>query len=247
MTTKTVWILVIAVVLSFAGGFLLANILNRSELDSLRSENERLKSSSPESAQNQPEFSLSNEEIQQKVTEADQNPENFNFQKNLGLALYRYASMKQDAKLLADAIRILQRAHSLNAADYDIKVGLGNAHFDAGYFNKDNKSFKTSRSYYAKALEAKPNDVEVRTDHGLTYFLQQPPDLDLAIAEFQKSLKINPKHEKTLQFLIQSMIKQNNTGEAAKYLTQLKDANPNNSSLADLSSLIAQSGMPAEK
>lgn len=247
MTNKAVWISVFAVVLSFAGGFLLANILNRAELNTLRSENERFKAAPPESAKNQSELSLTNDEIQKKIAEADRNSRDFDFQKKLGLALYRYASMKQDEKLRLESIRILRRALSLNVADYDIQVGLGNAYFEIGYFNKDNEGFKTSRSFYAKALEKKPDDIEVRTDLGITYFLQEPPDLDLAIAEFEKSLRVDPKHEKTIQFLIQALVKQNESAEAAKYLRQLKEANPNNPSLAELSTLVAQSGPAVEK
>ena len=101
MNGKLFWLSIIAVVVGFLSGFLLANALNRNELSSLRAENERLAKSTNQTSQSASELFLSDEEIREKIAEADQNPKNFAFQKNLGLALYRYAAMKQDAELLS--------------------------------------------------------------------------------------------------------------------------------------------------
>ena len=196
MNKKVFWISLVAVIISFFGGFLLANALNRNELNTIRAEIERLKNSSP---QDKSEVSLSDEEIRQKIAEADKNPENFNFQKNLGLALYRYATMKQDAQLLAEVARLLTRANQKDEKDYEVLITLGNCYFDIGYIKKNNENLTKAREFYQKALTQKPNDVDVRTDLGLTYFLVNPPETDKALAEFQKSLQTNPKHEKTLQ------------------------------------------------
>ncbi len=221
MNTKVLLLSIVAVIVSFIGGFLLANALNRNDLNSLRGENERLKNSQAASSANEAENTLSDEEIARKIAEADQNPSNFAFQKGLGLALYRYATVKQDAKLLEEAGRLLTRANQLNVKDYDVIVVLGNINFDVGYFKKDNQKFQEARGFYQKALEQKPNDTDVRTDLGLTYFLTNPPENDKAIAEFQKSLQINAKHEKTLQVLTQALLTQNKTKEAEKYLELL--------------------------
>lgn len=240
MTSKCVWITIIAAVAGFVGGFLFANALNRSELDAVKAgNNSQPQQSQNSAAQNPSDLTLTNEEIGQKIAEADANPDNFAFQRNLGIALYRYAAMKQDTELLSESARILRRALSLNPEDSDLQVALGNAHFDIGYFKKDNSSFARAREYYQKVLTKKPADVDLRTDLGLTYFLQEPPELDLAAAEFEKALETNPKHEKTLQFLVQSLIKKNDNEKAAKYLEQLKQANPSSPSIAELSTLLS--------
>jgi tetratricopeptide (TPR) repeat protein len=240
MNTKSLWISVIAVALSFVGGFLLANTINRGELNRLRGENEKLKTASPEGGKNGADFSLSNDEIDAKVAEADQNPTNFEFQKNLGVGLYRYSEMKQDADVRSKAIRILERAWALNKTDYQVNVGLGHANFDIGFFEKKGGSFEKARGYYQAAMAEKPNDVETRTEIGLTYFLQEQPDMAAATEEFQRSLKIDPKHEKTLQFIVQSLAKQNKTVEAQSYLDQLKKLNPSNQSITELSAMVVQ-------
>ena len=231
---------IIAVLVSFVGGFLLANALNRNELNTLRGENERLKISKNESNQNQPEAALSDPEIREKIAEADRNPNNYAFQKNLGLALYRYAAMKQDTELLSEVRRLLNRALENDKQDYDVIVTLGNIHFDIGYFKKDNSQLEKAREFYLTALAQKPNDVDVRTDLGLTYFLVNPSENEKAINEFQKSLQSNPKHEKTLQVMTQTFLKQENVKEAETYLIKLREVNPGNQYLTELESGIAQ-------
>ena len=247
MKTKALLLSITAVVLSFVGGFLLANALNRNELNSLRAENERLKNTQIASQQSESENILTDEEIREKIAEADRNPNNFAFQKGLGLALYRYAAVKQDTKLLEEVARLLKRAGELNSQDYDVMVALGNLYFDIGYYNKSNENFQKAREIYQNALEQKPNDADVRTDLGLTFFLTNPPEIDKAIGEFQKSLQTNSKHEKTLQVLTQALLSQNKANEAEKYLDLLREVNQNNEILPELTTKLEQSKNNLEK
>lgn len=240
MNTKNFWLSIVAVIISFGGGFLLANALNRNEISTLQAENARLKTAQDTQKQNEAELSLSGDEIKQKIAEADQNPTNFAFQRSLGLALYNYASMKQDTDLLTEISRILSRVYENNPKDADVAATLGNINFDIGYVKKNNESFQKAREYYQKSLDQKPNDANVRTDLGLTYFLANPPETDKAIAEVQKSLLIDAKHEKSLQVMTQALVSEDKTQEAAKYLTRLEAVNPNNSTIPDLSAKIKQ-------
>jgi len=82
---------------------------------------------------------------------------------------------------------------------------------------------------------------------GLTYFLTNPPETEKAIAEFQKSLITNAKHEKTLQVLTQALLSQNKTKEAEKYLELLKEVNQNNEILPELTTQLEQSKNDSEK
>lgn len=247
MKNKSFWISIIAVIVSFAGGFLLANAFNRNELDSLRAENARLKSQSGQTEQNQSELALTENEIRQKIAEADKHPTDFTFQKKLGLALYRYAAMKQDSMLLAEIEKILKRAYDLNDKDYEVVVALGNLQFDLGYLKNKKENFTQAREYYQKALESNPKNVNVRTDYGLTYFLQNPPDYEKAIAEFRKSLEDNPKNERTLQFLTQALLQTGNAAEAEEIHAKLKEINPNTPNLAEFQAQTAQNKGAAEK
>lgn len=231
MKQISIWVTILAVIAAFAGGFWLANYLNRFEISSLRSSGEQSRSALEETSKSTQELTLSNEEIDTKLREAEQNAENFSFQKGLGLGLYRYGAMKQDKTIIERSVPVLERANLLDPNDVDVLVGLGNAYFDIGYFGKENKSLETARTYYTNALAKRPGDVEIRTDLGLTYFLQQPPKYNEALAEFERSLAIDPKHEKTLDFTIRSL---SGLGKDNKdYVERLRAINPNSAVLKD--------------
>lgn len=239
MSNKALLLSVVAVILGFVGGFLLANSINRSELNSLRAELESTRAAQKSQSSDDSDNSLSDDEIKAKIAEADANPENFAYQKNLGVSLARYGSITKNVELLAEAGRLLDRAARLAPDDVDVIIGQGNAAFDVGFFTKDNASLQKAREFYDKALTKKPDSIDVRTDLGLTYFLEDPPQDDKAIAEFKKSLAKDPKHAKTLEFLIQALARQKNRGEAQKYLDKLREIDPKNEALPELADQVA--------
>ena len=102
--------------------------------------------------------------------------------------------------------------------------------------------FETARNIYLKALEARPTDKEVRTDIGISYFLQQPPDYASAIKNFKQNLESDPKHERTLQFLVQALAKSGQNNEAAKYYATLRTVDPSNPILREFSTLAGPAG-----
>lgn len=244
---KVVWLSILAIIISFIGGFFVANALNKNELETLRVENNRLKKEPNNSTNVQSEMNLSDEEIKQKIAEADSNPTNLDFQKSLGTALYRYGSMKQDSKILTESARILTRVYDKNPNDKDTAIMLGNAYFDIGYFQKNNDVLLKARQIYQKILDQSPKDAEVRTDFGLTFFLQIPPDYDKTSEELKKSLQDNPKLEKTLQFLVQTLLKQQKTQEAETYLAKLKEINPKTPTLTEVQAQMAESEKAEQK
>ena len=238
MNKKAIALSIIAVIISFIGGFLLANALNRQELNTLRAENAQLKNAPSQSA----DLNLADEEIRKKIAEADRNPTDFEFQKNLAIGLYRYAGMKQDAKFLPEVARLLKRAHETNPQDYETIVGLGNVYLDLGQINKDNAAIEQSREFYRKALSIKKDDADVQNDLGLTYFFAAPPQAEKAIAEYEKALQMNPKHEKSVENLIRAHLSLGKVKEAENFLNKLKQIDSQNEALPDLEAQIAQSG-----
>lgn len=238
MRQSYIWISLVAVGLSFLGGFLLANAFNRNEIDQLRSDNQKLKTAAAKSSAGTP--SLSDDEIIALIERADASPDDLQTQRNIGLALYRYSSLNQDPKLLEKAIPILERALKINQDQLEILITLGNTHFDIGYFGNETSRFPLAREFYVKAIERSPENAELCADIGLTYFLQLPPDDEKAIEAFEKALKLDKNHEKSLQFLVRSQWRQNRNELASKYLTQLKEVNPKNPAINELTSLLMQ-------
>lgn len=237
MDKNTVLIAAIALLAGFIGGFLLANSMNRAEMNALRSSAPLTTSNSNTTTQPGAE-TLSPEEIRAKIAEADNNPNNFGFQKNLGVGLYRYGAMKQDLDVLEQSVRILTRASALDPKDFDVLVSLGHAHFDVGYAKRDLKQFETARETYNKALAIRPNDPDVRADLGISYFVQPVPDLAKAAAELQKVAEADPRHDRSMQFLVEIYVKQNKLAEAEATLAKIKQINSANPAIPDLTSMI---------
>jgi len=239
MQKNTILFVIIAALGGFIAGFLLANSINRSQLTAGPVKKETTSSSATPAADDS-NSELTAAEIKSKIAEADKNPTNFEYQKSLGTALYRYANATQAPELLSESARILDRANSIKSGDFDVLVSLGNARFDIAYATTDTAGFKTARDIYTQALEIKPNDPDVTTDRALTYFFQSPADYDKAASELQRVSDANPKHERSLQFLVQVFVKQNKIPEAEKALAKIKSINPSNRSLSELESKISE-------
>src|SRR5437764_10091928 len=69
------------------------------------------------------------------------------------------------------------------------RVELANLYFDAEKFDEAIK-------WYEAALTLNPNDVNVSTDLGVSYYYTNNPDK--ALAQLDRSLKLDPNHAKTL-------------------------------------------------
>jgi tetratricopeptide (TPR) repeat protein len=241
MDKNTVLYVIAALLLGFIGGFLLANAMNRSEISAMRSQAvvqpATSANSSPSSDTSEP--SLSDDEIKAKLAEADRDPTNFKYQKDLGTALYKYASMKDLPDLLPDVVRLLERADLLNNKDADVIVALGDAHFDLGFQTRNAAEFEKARETYARALAIRPEDAEVQTDNAITWFVQPKPDYQKAASGLEKVVAANPKHTRSMQFLAQTYIKIGRTADAQKVLDKIKAVDPNDRSIPELTKELA--------
>jgi cytochrome c-type biogenesis protein CcmH/NrfG len=76
-----------------------------------------------------------------------------------------------------------------NPTDAVTRVQLGNMYFDAG-------RFQDAAEWYEAALKIHPKDVDASTDLGIAYYYMNQPDR--ALAQFDRSLGVEPGHAKTL-------------------------------------------------
>lgn len=151
-------------------------------------------------------------QIGEIIERAEKEPDNFEVQNKAG---DMYAKIERFDK----AIEYWEKANKINAGDYQTIVKIGNTYFDI-------KEFEKAEKWYLQALEKKSDDVNVRTDLGITFVERANPDLERAIKEFQTSLKIDPKHEPTLYNLAIAFYKKNNSEEVNKILAQIESINP---------------------
>jgi tetratricopeptide (TPR) repeat protein len=176
--------------------------------------------------------------VQQAIDRARNEPENFEAQIAAAEMYYRIQNFDE-------AAQYFERANKLQPENYDIIVKLGNIYYDKAETavrggTDGTENFKISEKWYTAALAKKPDDVNVRTDLGLTFLLRQPPETDRAIKEFRTSLEKNPAHELTLQNLAAALQSKGDTAGLQETLTQLGKVNPQNPALERFGSKVSQ-------
>jgi tetratricopeptide (TPR) repeat protein len=90
------------------------------------------------------------------------------------------------------------------------RVQLGNLYFDA-------ERYTDAVQWYEDALRLQPKDANVSTDLGVAYYYTNEPDK--AIAQFERSLAIDPAHTKTMLNLgiVKAFGKQDLAGASAAW------------------------------
>jgi cytochrome c-type biogenesis protein CcmH/NrfG len=105
-----------------------------------------------------------------------------------------------------------------NPRDFDSIVELGNLNFDQ-------KNYTEAIGLYKKALEIRPDAINVQTDMGTALFYQQR--YDDAIAVFQETLKSDPKNAQALFNLGVAMLHgKNDPKRAVEYWQKMVETNP---------------------
>jgi tetratricopeptide (TPR) repeat protein len=159
-------------------------------------------------------------EVQAAIETAKQNPNDFDAQ-------IKAAEMYYQIQKFDGAIEFLKQANKIKPDDYETIVNLGNAYFDAGNYAEAEKS-------YSAALAKKPEDVNVRTDLGLTFIFREPPNYDRAVQEFTRSLAIDPNHVQTLQDLTVAYTKKGDAAKAKETLSRLEAVDATNTAIPKL-------------
>jgi len=164
--------------------------------------------------------------VQAAMKAARENPSDFEAQMQAGRGAYQ-------TERYDDALEFLLRANQLQPDNLEPVVGLGNVNYDAG-------NYQAAEKWYTAALAKAPDDINVRTDLGLTFLLRTPPDTDRAIAEFRRSLELDPRHEPTLQNMIVALTRKGDTAQARVTLAKLESLNPNNPALPQLRASLTE-------
>ncbi|MDH3492290.1 MAG: tetratricopeptide repeat protein [Acidobacteriota bacterium] len=209
-------------------GFMFANSINQG---AILNSPAGVATQGPNAPQGAPAASGENlPEVQAAIDTARKEKDNF-------AAQIKAAELYTQIQRYDGAIEFLTRANQLQPDNYAVIVQLGNANFDSNNYLEADK-------WYSAALEKKPDDVNVRTDLGLTFMFRQTPDFERAIKEFTQSLSVNPKHTQTLQNLTVAYTKTGNAEKAKETLARLEAEDPTNAALAQLKADIQKLGTP---
>ncbi len=139
------------------------------------------------------------------------------------------------AERLDDALEFLLGANKLQPDNLEPVVALGNVNYDGG-------NYPAAEKWYTAALAKTPDDINVRTDLGLTFMLREPADLDRAITEFRRSLALDPRHEPTLQNMVVALTRKGDTAAARTTLAKLESINASNPALPQLHTSLEMEG-----
>ena len=119
-----------------------------------------------------------------------------------------------------------------NPKDFDSIVELGNINFDQ-------KNYNDAISLYKKALEVRPDALNVRTDMGTAMFYQNR--FDEAVVEFDKTLQSDPKNAQALFNLgVTYLHGKNDSKKALQYWEKLIAENPNHEQAGFVKEQIAK-------
>lgn len=216
MNKKNILFAIIGLLIGLIIGFFVANTINKNAVNNqIAAQNPSAPITNPDNEpqmQGQPPTGGMLADVQKTIDKAKNEPENFEAQIEAGKM---YAQIQK----MDEALAFFQKAQQIKPDDFDANVFLGNAFYDAG-------QFENAETYYQKALQIKPDDVTVQSDFATTFLQLKSPDYQRALKEFDKALKLNPKHEPTLYNMALTYQRMNDKENAQKTLERLKSANP---------------------
>lgn len=203
-------------------GFIVTNNINR---NSMMGQNVPSQPNNPQMMSQQQNPGAAMPGVAEALKKADDNPADFDAQVKAG---DMFARIKNFGK----AIEYYERANKIKPDDYTTIVSLGNLYFDSASSEDsqqwDTGKLQTAQKWYEMAISKKSDDINVRTDLGLTFFLREPKDIDRAIKEYKTSLSINPNHELTLQNLAVAYREKKDTQGLMDTIAKLEKVNPKN-------------------
>ena len=111
----------------------------------------------------------------------------------------------------AQVARLEQQA-SAEPGNAAVRVELANLYFDAA-------RYEAAIPWYQAALKLDPKNVNVSTDLAVSYYSLNQSDADKALAQFETSLAIDPRHLKTLlnQGIVRAFGKRDMVGAAESW------------------------------
>jgi tetratricopeptide (TPR) repeat protein len=241
-------------------GFFFANSVNRKELEELRGEvaRARQQNAGTQKMGGSPDAVNGNaggaagasmpteDEMRELIAKADASQSDAEYQRKVGQGIYMYALSTNKPAFMPEAVRLLKRAHEADPKNYETTVLVGNSLFAWGQA-ADASKFEEARVYYNKALASKPEDTNVHTLLGMTYFFGQPSDPERAIKAYRKSLAAEPRHEMALQSLASALITMGALAEAQKRIEELQTVNAANAALSNLRAQLAQAKNAAKE
>jgi tetratricopeptide (TPR) repeat protein len=229
MTKHNLLFGIIGLLIGAIAGFIFANSVNQRGLSSKTSAGQVAANGPAEGAM--PSNAVADQtrgpmppEVAAALQTAKSQPDNYEAQMQAGDLYYQIRRFQE-------AIQYWTRANQIKPNELEPLKKLGEANFYAA-------NLPMAAKWYTSYLEKKPDDLDVRTDLGLTFLISQPPDIGRAISEFKTVLRSDSNHEHALQDLVVALTRKGEIKEAETTLEHLQKVNPSNPEIANLRSDI---------
>jgi tetratricopeptide (TPR) repeat protein len=136
---------------------------------------------------------------------------------------------------IAETVEYLQKAYAINPTEFS---QLGASGFLGQYYS-DQKKYPEAETWFARAIEAEPNEADLYVALAETFIQRQPPQPDRAIDELQRALKVDAKSGHALDHLVEANVLKKDARAAEDALNRLKATDPSNQRIASLETLVA--------
>jgi len=134
----------------------------------------------------------------------------------------------QRLKAVADAAA---RAADNSPKDFDAQIKAADAYMEAG-------GFQEAANFLVRASALKPDDLDVRSELAIAYFVSTPPQPDKAIAELKRNLDRDPGHVSSLHNLTRMLLVTKRFDEAEATLEKLEKVKPDYDKIPQLRAQI---------
>ncbi|HVF67219.1 MAG TPA: tetratricopeptide repeat protein [Pyrinomonadaceae bacterium] len=141
------------------------------------------------------------------------------------------AGAGNEAQRLKSAADAAARAAEESPKDFDAQLKAAMAFMDAGGFDE-------ASAFLARANALRPDDLDVRSELAVTYFMRTPPQKEKAITELRRNLETDPSHLPSLHNLTRMLLETKRLDEAEATLEKLEKAKPDYEQLPQLRSEV---------
>jgi tetratricopeptide (TPR) repeat protein len=173
-------------------------------------------------------------QVQQVIERAKNNPSDFQAQ-------IEAAKVFNQVGRKDETVDYLNKAYTANPTEFIRQSSAdlqGVLPFIAMYYD-EKKNYAEADTWIRRALDATPNDSEMRIEFASTYLQREPPQPEKAIQELQAELKSNPKDGHALSHLVEAYALRKDASGAEDTLRKLKEVDPTNQRLSALEKVIA--------
>lgn len=146
-----------------------------------------------------------------------------------------------DTQRLKSAADAAARAANDSPKNFDAQMKAADAFMEAS-------SFDEATNFLLRASALKPDNLDVRSELAIAYFISTPPQTDKAIAELKRNLEKDPGHVPSLHNLTRMLLVTKRLDEAEATLDKLEKLKPDYEQLPQLRAELekARSAAPAD-